>query len=137
MDLDPLSVPALVAALTAVLAGTAGEAGAQVWQSLVGLIRRTFGSGSPARDLVEREPSDLEADTNAVQTLSLFLAAQALHDPAFAEALRSWTANVTPDEGTAGSVTNIVGDHARVDGGLVQTRTVYGNITLGGAGHGN
>ncbi|MCL9759114.1 hypothetical protein [Frankia sp. AiPa1] len=132
-----MSVPALIATLTALFAGTAGEAGAQVWQSLVGLIRRTFGSGSPARDLVEREPAELEADPNAIQTLSLVLAAQALHDPAFAEALRSWTAAVTPDEGAAGSVTNVVGDHARVDGGLVQTRTVYGNITLGGTDHGN
>jgi hypothetical protein len=137
VDLDPLSVPALVATLTAVLAGTAGEAGTQVWQSLVGLLRRTFRSGTPGRDLAEREPADLDADPNAVRTLSRLLAAQAIHDPAFAEALRSWAATVTPDKDAAGSVTNIVGDHARVDGGLVQTRTVYGNITFGGTGHGN
>ncbi len=137
MDLDPLSVPALIATLTAVLAGTAGEAGAHVWHSLVGLIHRAFGADSPARDLAERDPAGLEPDPAAVETLSRHLAARALLDPAFAEALRSWAASATPEEDTAGSVTNVVGDHARVDGGLVQTRNVYGNITLGGTGHGD
>ncbi|MCM3886808.1 hypothetical protein [Frankia sp. R82] len=135
MDLDPLSVPALVATLTAVLAGTAGEAGVQAWHALAGLVQRMFGSGSPARDLTERDPGALEPDPAAVETLARHLAARALTDPVFAAALQSWAAS-TASVDAPGSVTNIVDGNARVDGGLVQTHTIHGNITLGGSGHG-
>ncbi|MCK9894424.1 hypothetical protein [Frankia sp. AgB32] len=134
-----MSVPALVAVITAVLAGTASEAGVQVWNALRSLVGRAFGSGSTPDELVERDLAGPEADAGAIETLSRHLAARALLDPDFADALRAWTATATATAGedAAGSVTNIVGDQAHIEGGLVQTRDVYGSITLGGAGHGN
>jgi hypothetical protein len=129
---DPLSVPALVAVITAVFAGTAGEAGANAWNSLVSLVRRTFGPGSEEdledlEDLVEDVP-----DASSVETLARQLAARALTDNAFADALRSWAVSALPVSGGEGSVTNTVSGEARVDGGLVQARDISGPITFGG-----
>ncbi|ORT49025.1 hypothetical protein KBI5_14870 [Frankia sp. KB5] len=130
-------MPALVATITAVLAGTASEAGAHVWNSLVDLVRRTFGAGSRERELVESDLTDEEdADAESVDDLARHLAARALLDPDFADALRSWTTSAQSTPTGDGSVTNIVGGNARIDGGLLQARDVHGSITLGGTDHG-
>jgi hypothetical protein len=131
VDLDPLSVAALVA--TAVLAGTASEAGAQVWTSLMDLVHRTVGAGSRERELVESDLADAdEPDAESVDDLARHLAARALTDRDFATALRAWTSTVQPVPNGDGSVTNIVGSNARIGGGLLQTGTVHGSITFGG-----
>jgi hypothetical protein len=131
VDLDPSSVPALVAVITAVLAGTAGEAGAHVWNSLVQLVRRTFGSGSAERDLVDQRP-----DAASIDILSRHLAARARTDPVFADALRSWASTAAPATGGDATVTNVVSGEAYIEGNVVQTRDVFGSITFGGTGHG-
>jgi hypothetical protein len=137
VDLEPLSAPALVATITAVLAGTASEAGADLWHSLVDLVRRTFGVGSRERELVESDLTDEEEpDAESVDSLSRHLADRARIDPDFAAALRSWTSSAQPAPGGDGSVTNIVGGNARIDGGLLQARDVRGSITFGGTDRG-
>jgi hypothetical protein len=137
MDLDPLTVPALVATITAVVAGATGEAGAQAWNVLADLVRRTFRQGSRERELVEDDLTNGDApDAGSVDDLARRLVTRASDDRDFAAALRSWAATVHPAASDRGSVTNIVDGNARVNGGLLQTREVHGPITFGGTNQG-
>jgi hypothetical protein len=121
MDLDPLSVPAVVAVLSAVLAATASEAGTSLWGSLTSLVRRWFGNDSAPTRIVEGHP-----DADGVEALAHALTAQAASDPAFAEALRTWSSHVPTRD-----VTNHIGGDAYVEGDVVQARDVHGSITFG------
>lgn len=121
MDLDPLSVPAVVAVLSAVLAATAGEAGTSLWDSLTALVRRWFGNDSAPAGIVGSRP-----DAEGVDALAAALTARAAADPAFAEALRGWSSQVPTSD-----VTNLIGGEAYIEGDVVQARDVHGSITFG------
>lgn len=127
MDLDPLGIPAIAAAVSALVAGTAGEAGKSAWENLVVLVRRTFGRGSTPDRLVSGERG-----TGMVESLSRELASRAESDAAFADALRSWISNASPDP--RGDVHNVIAGESYVEGNVVQTRDVYGSIIFGGPG---
>ncbi|MCM3923851.1 hypothetical protein ND748_19530 [Frankia sp. AiPs1] len=129
MDLDPLSVPALAALMSAVLAGTTSEAGGAVWRALVGLVRRSFGAG-PLQERIVRD----ELDSADVDFLAQALADRADSDPAFAAALRRWSAQATAVAGGNDSVTNQIGGDAVIEGDVIQARDISGPITFGHRG---
>jgi hypothetical protein len=124
MDLDPLSVPAVIAVISAVLAATASEAGKGLWDSLTRLVRRSFGNESAPTRIIEGNP-----DADGVEALAHALTGRAASDPAFAEALRRWSSLVP-----TGDVTNQIGDDAHIEGDVVQARDVHGSITFGNRG---
>jgi hypothetical protein len=128
MDLDPLSGPAVAAAISALVAGTAGEADKIAWGSLAALVHRTFGRGSPPDNLVGGE-----CDAGVVDALSRELASRAESDPVFAEALRSWVSSASSSPG-GGEVRNVIAGEAYIEGNVVQTRSVFGSVTFGGPG---
>lgn len=130
--LDPVTVPMLTAAISALVGGAAGQAGKSAWDSLTALVRRTFGADDQPADQVlaalhevERRPEDAAA---AAEILAGVLVDRARVDPAFAEALRSWTGQVTVVSETH-DVSNVVS--GRVEGSVVQARDVSGSINLG------
>jgi hypothetical protein len=121
MDLDPLSVPAVIAVISTVLAATASEAGKGLWDSLTGLVRRSFGHDSAPTRIIEGDP-----DPGQIEELAHTLTARAASDPDFAEALRGWSSLVP-----TGNVTNHIGDDAYIEGDVVQARDIHGSITFG------
>ncbi|WP_261564543.1 hypothetical protein [Frankia gtarii] len=129
MDLDPLSVPALAAVLSAVLAGTTSEAGSAAWRALIGLVRRSFGMG-PVQERIVRD----DLNSADVDVLARELSERAGSDPTFAAALRRWSAEASAFTGKNDSVTNQIGGEALVEGDVVQARDISGPITFGNRG---
>jgi len=119
-----LVVPALTLILTTIGEAAAGEAGRTAWTALARLTRRVFGRDTP---------TDPPADEADIAALATRLVAHARHDPAFAEELRAWITTTTAavpglQAHTGGTINTISGT---VNGPVVQTGNVAGNITFG------
>ena len=94
------------------------EAGKQLWQGLVALVRR---AGRPPE--AEVKPSHAEA-------LAATLLETAGHDPQFAADLRSWIEQVVLFGGASEDTSNTIAGSARVAGNVVQARDISGPVTF-------
>jgi hypothetical protein len=125
--MEPMTVTALAAALTALVNGAAGEAGKTSWTALVGLIKTRLGRDSrPAVEAaaLERAPADEEVATR----LAAALHEAATTDRDTAEWLMPWYAETIQE----GAVVNAISGQAQIHGHVVQARTITGGITFGG-----
>lgn len=132
--MDPLTTSALASTITALLAGTAGEAGKSTWATLTSAVHRIFGSESPqaaASTAAELAVTGQDsADQTAVNVAAAQLLAGAERDPAFAALLRDWHTDAAAVVQGSHSTTNVVSGNARVHA-LNQGRDVQGNINFG------
>jgi hypothetical protein len=131
--MDPVTTSALVAVLMKVFDGATGEAGKEIWSSLTGLVKKTFGQASEPAEATE-ELEQHPGDQARIEVLAESLAAEAQRDPEFATDLRRWLADMRWDSSGDGDVTNMIGGSARIGGPVVQGRDFTGEITFGDRG---
>lgn len=124
--MDPISVSALVAVLSKVLDGAAGQVGGQLWQSLTSLVKRAC-RHDETRTAIDALPSRAE-DSAAVDQLAEALVAEARENPAADTELRRWLAETTRTLNQS-NVSNTV--HGNVSGNVVQARDIHGDIRFG------
>lgn len=130
--MDPLSAAALGALVAKVLDATAEQAGAQLWQSLCGLVRRVCRRESRgAIDAVDAAlTSGARPRAEDVEALAAALAADAQRDHDAHAALRAWVGDATATLDRGGDVRNVV--HGDVHGTVIQARDIHGDITFNG-----
>jgi hypothetical protein len=128
---DPISVAALTAAITAVAQGTASEAGKQAWNALTRLVHKAFGRHSPpSADLEVLEASPDQK--HRIVELATVLASRAREQHSFADELATWLINTKGDVNRSeDKVTNTVSGYAQVQGPVVQGRDFTAPITFG------
>ncbi|RKN43751.1 hypothetical protein [Streptomyces hoynatensis] len=127
---DPLSLGAVSAAVTAAASSVGTEAGRVSWESLASLVRRAFGRGG------EEAAGDAEGAAGArvlpldpsepgqPEELAALIYGRIFQDEEFAEAYRKWWHSSEAVVGMGGvQVNNTVGGHARVQH-LVQGQNV-------------
>ncbi|MDT0310457.1 hypothetical protein RM780_26425 [Streptomyces sp. DSM 44917] len=127
---DPLSLGAVSAAVTAAASSVGTEAGRASWASLASLVRRAFGRDSEeaAGDTDEAAggrilPLD-PADPGQAEELTALIFGRIYQDEEFAEAYREWRRSSEAVVGTGGvQVNNTVGGHAQVQQ-LVQGQNI-------------
>ena len=122
--MDPSVIPTLAAVISAIVGGAAGEVGKNAWTSLTGLVRRRFGDDAVAAIETAQTP-ELTAES---------LAERAQADPAFAEALTSWTTETARLVQIKHDVTNTISGNARITGPVLQAGDVFGSINFGKSG---
>jgi hypothetical protein len=129
--MDPLSVSALVAVLSKVLGSAGDEAGRRLWQSLGGIVRRTFNRQGVARKELDTLPDTPDAaadDPVVIKRLAAALADEASQYPTAASALRQWLEaaahTLNSNEGVRNAITG------PVHGTSIQARDIHGGITL-------
>ncbi|MGW3292946.1 hypothetical protein ACWC9S_03160 [Streptomyces xiamenensis] len=125
---DPLSLAAITAAVTAAAGALGSEAGTRSWAALTRLGRRALG-----RAAADPDPQPVPAvrpDDPEVQQLAAVIYARALQDAAFAADLRTWMRESEEARGAAGGVTvhNVVQGNARVRN-LIQANEVTWHST--------
>jgi hypothetical protein len=138
--LDPVTIGAV---LLAVVSGAGGQAGTQLWEGVVSLVRRPFHREGAASDdtaaaevthvgetklaALQQRPSDQH---NAV-ALAEALLARAGTDEEFRRALEGWWQRAEPIRASlnAGNVTNTISGGAQY-GPVLQGRD-FSNITFG------
>jgi hypothetical protein len=127
VQVDPISVAAVVAVLTKVFDGAAEEAGRRAWESLTGLVRRAYGKDGAARKQVDAQPEPT-GDSTTIEALARALVAEAHTNPGVAAELRQWM-DASSQQLTAGGVRNTI--HGNVYGKVVQIDgDVHGGINL-------
>ncbi|MEV4080321.1 hypothetical protein AB0J43_08535 [Nonomuraea fuscirosea] len=123
--MDPDMVPTLAAIVSAIVGGTAGEAGKQAWVSLAALVRRRFGGDDSAVAILEspvrRQPEEI----------TQVLVDRAHADPGFESALAKWMTDTVHLIQHTHVVHNSIGGNARIDGPVIQAGDVSGSIYLG------
>lgn len=117
--MDPALATLVLSSVNKAVGAASDEAGRQVWQGLVALIRRA-----------RRQP-EAGVEPARPETLAGVLIEAASCDPQFAAELRAWIElaarlGAPADE----SVTNTIGQQARIAGDVVQARDVEGSITF-------
>ncbi|MFF2374624.1 hypothetical protein ACFVUW_09600 [Streptomyces xiamenensis] len=137
---DPLSLAAITAAVTAAAGALGSEAGTRSWAALTRLGRRALGRAdaepdpepapSPAADPDPQPLPAVRPDDPEVQQLAAVIYARALQDAAFAADLRTWMRESEEARGAAGGVTvhNVVQGNARVRN-LIQANEVTWHST--------
>jgi hypothetical protein len=132
--MDPITAAAVGAILVPLANGAAGEAGKQALARLVSYLGTRFGRGSDAEAAgraLASEPGQLDR----ARLLADLLEQTAAADERVAEWLNAWLQQAAPLAGqpfdAAPAVSNVIGDNARVSGGVVQAHTVSGPITFG------
>jgi len=113
--------------LSAVISGAAGQAGENLWDRLVALVRRPFhgrqGSGSGNAELVALEQA--KDDHALVLELSRVLTARADSDDSFADGLDAWLSRARKAIIEMGAVSNTIsGGHQT--GPVIQGRDFHG-----------
>ncbi|MDQ1304792.1 MAG: hypothetical protein QG671_620 [Actinomycetota bacterium] len=135
--MDPVTVAALTAVLTAAAGGAGGEAGKSAWTTLTSATRRILGRAAPAStalDVVEDATDDPVTLSSAAAEAAGYLLAGARDNPDLATLLHAWYAEHTPPgqatvaQGSS-STTNVVSGTAHVTN-LIQARDVSGDITF-------
>jgi hypothetical protein len=129
--MDPLSVSALVAVLSKVLGSAGDEAGRKLWQSLGGIIRRTFNRRGIARKELDALPDTPDAaadDPVAIKRLAVALADEANQYPTAASVLREWLEVAAHTMNRSEDVHNAI--TGPVHGTSIQARDIHGGITL-------
>ncbi|MBR7828170.1 hypothetical protein KDK95_17770 [Actinospica sp. MGRD01-02] len=115
---DPALATLVLSSVNTAANAASQEAGKQLWQGLVALVRRA-----------RREPN-AEVEPAHAQALAAILVTTASRDPQFAADLRSWieqAAQLTP---TSGDTSNSISGDARVAGNVVQARDISGPVTF-------
>jgi hypothetical protein len=137
VSVDPVTIGAV---LLAVVSGTGGQLGAQLWQGVVSLVRRPFyrqGTAGGDRVTVEAVPtgeSELAAlqqtrgDQSRAVALAAALLARARVDEEFGRALESWWDQAGPVRASIGNATNTISGGTQ-RGPVLQGRDFSG-ITL-------
>ncbi|MFD7508749.1 hypothetical protein ACFV5N_05290 [Streptomyces sp. NPDC059853] len=125
---DPLSLAAITAAVSAAAGAIGTEAGARSWAVLTRLGRRALGRGEdpePGPDAVPEPVPGGRPDDTAVSQLAAVVYARAVQDAAFAAELRAWMRESEAARGASGgvTVTNVVKGNARVEN-LIQANEV-------------
>jgi hypothetical protein len=120
--MDPLSLAAIVAAVTG---SAAGEAGKSAWAALVSLVKRRFGDESAVTGAV----TSADGDSENASAVADALTAAAAADAGFEAELARWRAEAISIVQGAGSVTNVIAGQAQVDK-AVQAHTITGTINL-------
>ncbi|MGW0980420.1 hypothetical protein ACWD33_06230 [Streptomyces xiamenensis] len=139
---DPLSLAAITAAVSAAAGALGTEAGTRSWAMLARLGRRALGRAdaepdpdpepapSPAAGPGPQPAPAVRPDDPEVRQLAAVIYARALQDAAFAADLRSWMRESEAARGAAGGVTvhNVVQGNARVRN-LIQANEVTWHST--------
>jgi Tfp pilus assembly protein PilV len=94
------------------------EAGKQVWQGLVALVRRA-----------RRQP-EAEVKPAHAEALAATLLEATERDPQFAADLRDWIEQVARFSGASEDTSNAIAGGARVAGNVVQARDISGPVTF-------
>ena len=128
--LDPITTTALATVVTGLANGATGEAGRQVWGTLVSTVRDWFDRDSaPAQAVAELEGPPVDrADAERVASV---LADAAEQHPQFAERLGAWMQDARRITTGDHNVSNEISGNAHIQGPVVQTRDVYGSINFG------
>jgi hypothetical protein len=100
----------------------AGEAGAQAWSSLAGMLRRAFRRTAPqeAPDVSSPPGTEEQARTLAGALLDLMRT-----DPEFAGEFRHWVGEVGDPR-----VENVIQGNAQVKGPAIQARDIHGGLNF-------
>ncbi|MEU8401898.1 hypothetical protein AB0C28_42510 [Nonomuraea sp. NPDC048892] len=123
--MDPDMVPTLAAIVSAIVGGTAGEAGKQAWTSLTALVRRRFGGDDSATAIVE-SPAKQQPEE-----IAQVLVDRAHTDPEFELTLAKWMTDTVHLIRHTHVVHNSIGGSAHVNGPVVQAGDVFGSINFG------
>ncbi|MBB4893182.1 hypothetical protein FHS39_002213 [Streptomyces olivoverticillatus] len=110
--IDPVSLSAITAAVSAAAGSVGTEAGRQAWGSLTDLARRTFRRADDGEDtaLLPLDPQDDEQ----VQALSALIFGRVYQDPQFADEYRQWAERAAAVSVDNSRVTNTISGRARV-----------------------
>ncbi|MEV8635316.1 hypothetical protein AB0395_27030 [Streptosporangium sp. NPDC051023] len=120
--MDPAVLTAIISAL---VGGAAGEVGKNAWTSLVTLARKRFGDGSDEVAALEGATGDTSEEITGI------LVDRAATDPAFKDALESWTSETAKVIRQSHDVSNTISGDARIHGSVIQAGDVFGSINLG------
>ncbi|GAA0399116.1 hypothetical protein Acor_21400 [Acrocarpospora corrugata] len=113
----------LVALISAVLGGAAGEAGKGAWTSLTSLVRQRFGKDSAELAVL---------DSESAPEITAVLTERAQSDAGFDEELTSWAATTTRVIQQSHNVSNTISGNARIQGTVIQAGDLFGPINLNG-----
>lgn len=130
--MDPITAGILTATVMPLASGAAGEAGKQVWGSLVAFVRDRFGGGSEA-DAAALAVTNSPEEVVHGELLGQILANEADQDEQVAVWLRDWLRQAAPLPNQS-TVTNTITGDARVRGAVIQAHTISGPITFGSSG---
>src|SRR5690242_19586915 len=131
--MEPLTVSALAAAITALFNSAADEAGKSAWTTLTTAISRRLGHASAeANAIAQVEEAAIAPQTHDLPTATTqaaeILLALAHRDQAFAELLQAVQGSTRTTINNS-SVTNTISGHAQVNKS-VQLDTNYGDINI-------
>jgi hypothetical protein len=118
--MDPAFAALVLSSVKQAVGSASDDAGHQVWQGLVALVRR-----------IRHRPEQAEIEPAHPEALARTLLDAAQREPGFEAELRAWlhmakAANTTAE----GCVTNTIAPGARVTGNVVQARDIDGPITF-------
>lgn len=118
--MDPAFAALVLSSVRQAVGSASEEAGRQVWQGLVTLVRR-----------IRHRPEEAEIEPAHPEALTRTLLDAARREPGFEAELRAWLDLARAASATAqGRVTNTIGSGARVTGNVVQARDIDGPVTF-------
>lgn len=115
---DPTLTTLVLSGVKTAANAASQEAGKQVWQGLVALVRRA-----------RRQP-EAEVEAAHAEALAAMLLETAELDPKFASDLRVWIEQVARFAGASQETSNAIAGGARVAGNVVQARDISGPVTF-------
>jgi len=115
---DPTLTSLVLSSVNTAANAASQEAGKQVWQSLVALVRKA------------RHQPEAEVESAHAEALAATLLEAAERDPRFAADLRNWIEQVARLGGVRENTSNAIASGARVGGNVVQARDISGPVTF-------